>query len=122
MGVCKGFGVPEPGTCWNEGDCAYGEYCAGVQLCPCDADCDMEDTKGTCMPTSGDCCFTAKIPIPAECGPGQFCMSVDGGDTCHAYLDQPYCWNDDDCSGGVCEGAEICSCNANCISQPGFCR
>jgi len=48
-------------------------------------------------------------------------MKLGDEDTCHAVLDFPYCWDDDDCTGGTCHGAMICSCMVDCMSNPGIC-
>ncbi len=119
LGVCKGFGVPEPGKCWNSNECEYGEYCRGAVICPCGAECDMLDKKGDCMPASLPCC---ELETDPPCSSNQFCMVIDEGrDTCHAVLSPPYCWTDDDCTNGKCKDAAICACDVWCLSVPGLC-
>jgi hypothetical protein len=51
-------------------------------------------------------------------------MELGGTDTCHAVLDPPYCWNDDDCDAddfGNCVGFTICACDYDCLSEVGIC-
>lgn len=45
-GVCKP--PSEPGECWTDADCAAGETCDGVVLCPCATDCFAPDMPGSC--------------------------------------------------------------------------
>ncbi|MCZ7682706.1 MAG: Kazal-type serine protease inhibitor domain-containing protein [Sandaracinaceae bacterium] len=46
-GVCVPTGIA-PGRCWSDRDCAPGETCTGVTLCPCGALCIVPDMPGTC--------------------------------------------------------------------------
>lgn len=67
--------------CWVDAGCPEGEKCQGAAMCPCDADCDMEDMPGACVdplagggvgdpcgPSGGDCqealvcCYPCGIP------------------------------------------------------------
>ncbi len=118
QGVCKVVDLAE-GECWHTGDCGDWQACYDVVLCPCGAGCPEADAPGTCRQASGDCC----ADDASVCGDGMFCMPFDGGsDTCHAVLNPPYCWDDAGCSdGATCEGAMLCSCDVDCMSQPGRC-
>jgi len=49
IGVCKPP-TGEVGSCWSATQCEPGQVCGGAMICPCDADCDMEDAPGTCGP------------------------------------------------------------------------
>jgi hypothetical protein len=46
--TCKSEKDLGGGECWTSGNCDTGYTCTGVNVCPCDADCDMEDSPGTC--------------------------------------------------------------------------
>jgi len=117
-GVCKEL-VPSQVNCWSAEDCGYGNVCDGATVCPCDFECLVPDEPGTCVTVGGSCC-EAGDPADA-CQDGYFCMELGAEDTCHAELDPPACWGDGDCPGGTCEGAEICSCLVDCMSNPGIC-
>jgi hypothetical protein len=114
LGVCK---LPAPdGECWNFEDCGQYEFCNGGFACPCNMDCDWEGT-GECLTTGTGCC---DIDDEDPCAEGYFCMDLQDP-TCHGQLGYPACWFDTDCNGGTCDGVEICSCTANCISEHGVC-
>jgi hypothetical protein len=113
-GVCKPYA--SGGECWITHDCADGEFCAGGYVCPCETDCSWEGT-GVCAPLSGACCEGSTTSCPDD----YFCLALDGTDTCHGILVQPLCWTDDDCNGGFCEGAALCACDVDCVSEPGQC-
>ena len=113
-GVCK----PEMSgaECWAYSDCAEGEFCAGVFVCPCESDCYWEG-PGTCAPVSGPCCEDASVDCPDD----YYCLPLDGTDTCHGSLTSPQCWTDADCYGGTCEDEVLCACDVDCLSEPGIC-
>jgi hypothetical protein len=114
-GVCK----PETsgGECWITDDCADGEFCAGVSVCPCDMDCDWEG-PGICSPVSGACCTDA----PMDCPDDYFCLALEGTDTCHGVLTYPQCWTDEECFGAApCADEVLCACDVDCVSVPGTC-
>jgi hypothetical protein len=47
-GVCRP--VLEPGRCYSDWDCNWGEECHGAALCPCNVDCDMDyEGPGVCV-------------------------------------------------------------------------
>ena len=115
-GVCKEYILD---ACWTNADCWDGVACIGAFVCPCYWDCSEEDNPGWCSTGSASCCQDSN-----ECLSGEVClpMPVEFTDTCHAILDWPYCWTDDDCDGAaVCDGAMLCSCEVDCLSQPGTC-
>lgn len=117
VGVCKEYILD---ACWTNDDCWDGTACIGVFVCPCYWDCAVEDSPGWCTTGSGSCCDD-----PGDCLNGEIClpMPLEFQDTCHAVLDWPYCWTDDDCpvDDAVCENAMLCSCMQDCMSQPGTC-
>lgn len=45
--VCK---PPIAGKCWVDAECGNGMKCQGASVCPCNYDCEVEDSPGTCMP------------------------------------------------------------------------
>lgn len=45
-GVCKD--APPEGGCWSDLDCPAGARCTGASVCPCGAECLVEDMPGTC--------------------------------------------------------------------------
>jgi hypothetical protein len=115
-------------SCWTHADCADGETCQGAAVCPCDADCDMEDTPGTCVNTElpqgccfddGDCDLDADAAFVCSWND----MSGDWG-RCLWLPDDGSCWDDGDCAPGeVCNGAQYCPCDALCgmADMPGKC-
>ncbi|MEZ4268279.1 MAG: Dickkopf N-terminal cysteine-rich domain-containing protein [Myxococcota bacterium] len=118
-GVDKGVCKPAPTvakTCWNGADCAAGELCEGVAVCPCNADCDLEDTPGACVPAGNGCC-AADSDCADDICVGQVCLAPPAAD--HR------CWRDKDCAAGkTCHGAAICPCGADCdldYEGPGVC-
>jgi hypothetical protein len=75
------------------------EGCAGVPM-----ECCQDDTG----------CANA-----LHCVGGEFSES---GGRCLPPPDEGSCYDDGDCSvGATCEGETICSCDMNCLSDPGFC-
>ena len=59
------------------------------------------------------------VELTGRGGPAPGC--VDGTGTCHRILDWPSCWTDRQCPGGTCDGATLCSCIQDCISDAGIC-
>jgi len=53
FGVCKL--AAEEGRCWRDQDCPFPQLCHGYQVCPCNADCDMEDLPGICTVPEAAC-------------------------------------------------------------------
>ncbi|MBW2278723.1 MAG: hypothetical protein JRF63_14625, partial [Deltaproteobacteria bacterium] len=120
-GVCKDPPLND-GECWGPHDCEYGEVCDGAVVCACDYECFVEDSPGTCIWGGGTCCSNSDPPDP--CASGYFCMELGGTDTCHAEIEHPACWTDDDCDAddfGNCVGAAICPCDYDCLSEVGIC-
>ena len=104
-------------------DCWLPEHvCVGAFVCGCNMDCMEEDSMGYCAAGTDGCCDSSS---GNSCDEGYFCMPyADGFDVCHVVLnDNLQCWTHDDCadSSGYCEGAQLCSCNENCISVVGKC-
>ena len=122
LGVCK-EPTPDGGVCWTVADCWISEHvCMGAFVCGCNMDCTQQDSMGYCAAGTAGSCDTSSGNSSDE---GYNCMPFfDGFDVCHAVLnDNLQCWTDDDCAGGAgnCVGAQLCSCNENCISVVGFC-
>lgn len=106
-GVCKP--ALDDGTCWGTVDCPQGETCVDAAICPCDADCDMVDTPGTCT-AAQTCCATDE-----ECAEDWTCatfpefMELEGA--CKPAQTEGMCWDHGDCtSEEVCMGAVPCPC------------
>jgi len=117
VGVCK----PEAGVgmCWEQPECDESEYCKFPFVCPCDWDCTEPDMLGQCLETSSACCDNVG---PAICSVHYFCMELGDHDTCHVMVDFPHCWTDEDCGeSATCDGAMICNCDEDCLSQVGLC-
>jgi len=115
-GVCK-----EPtseGLCWSAADCGYGD-CTGAQVCPCDADCDMEDSEGWCTTEFPGCCFEDQ-----HCGGDGYCVDIVGGmGVCKDPPGQGECWENADCPEGFCAGADLYGCDhdLDVEDQSGLC-
>jgi hypothetical protein len=115
-------------SCWSDADCGDGGHCEGAMICPCNADCDMEDTPGQCkieeLPPG--CCFNDEdcdkgTDAAYVCGWNE--MSSDWG-RCMWLPQEGGCWDDSDCTEGkVCNGAFYCPCDALCGAPdiPGTC-
>ena len=118
-GVCE----PPPlvqGQCWLDSDCGADEKCEGQMVCPCDADCDMVDSFGTCKPDFPGCCdkdedcLGAEVCVESEFGPASCGPAPAFGE----------CYDDDDCYMiQTCVGSTFCPCNALCSAPtaPGNC-
>ena len=114
LGGAPGFCKPQPddGTCWGSVDCADGQTCEGAMMCPCDADCDMEDQPGTCTPPQSDCCLSDE-----ECPAGMTCVFLDDplgfqGGACKPAQPEGMCWMHEDCAETeLCVGANPCPCD-----------
>ena len=120
LGSCKG--QPPLGACWDDLDCAPVETCQGAAICPCDADCDMVDTPGTCDGPVNACCTGTGL-----CPEDQVCVTdvVVAAPICMPPAPPGHCWRDQDClAGQTCHGAAACGCNADCdmgYEGPGVC-
>jgi hypothetical protein len=117
VGVCKPDLVAEY-ACWDDGDCDFG-LCNGAQICPCGADCDMEDKAGTCAtPPSGCCTQDADCENLWEC---VFSAGFPG--VCKEPPAEGLCWSGTDCAFGDCTGPAVCPCDADCdgVDMPGWC-
>jgi hypothetical protein len=116
-GVCKPN--PAPGLCWTDSDCggAYGS-CFGGSVCPCLADCDMEDQLGKCSAPPG-CCTTS-----ADCDQKPFVEPQCVAGNCESKPPPGQCWTDADCGGSTCQNACICPCGMICAcgGQMGWCE
>lgn len=120
-GICKP--VPAWGSCWDGNDCTPTQTCEGGSVCSCDADCDQEDTLGTCKGGDSGCCTGAQVcPAGFQCMP----LSGIGWSTCVATPEPGRCWSNQDCpSGHTCEGAAFCPCSSDCdmsYEGPGVCK
>ena len=118
--------VPKP-FCWTDAACDEGKVCQGAMICPCDADCDMEDTPGKCLPPDlpAGCCYDDSdcdtgtdavwtCAVPASGLPG----------VCTYWFGDGKCWDDGDCADGeTCQGAMFCPCGLGCgmPDKPGDC-
>jgi hypothetical protein len=114
-GICvKTMCEPEtPGGCWRDDDCGDGEFCSGVFVCGCAADCSSRDYPGTCVPEGKDCCRD-----DMDCASSEQCVA--------GICKQPAmtgCWSDRDCGDGSCVGASVCPCGSMCTKadSPGSC-
>lgn len=106
------------GECWSSADCSIGASCIGAMVCPCEAQCDMIDQKGTCQSDIWECCHWDEECYPERCIGG----SMGAGGTCMSASGDLDCFDDSDCSQDTwCWGAQICSCDMNCLSAPGTC-
>jgi hypothetical protein len=116
-GVC--VSPPGDGGCFSVDDCESYEFCSGAQVCPCGANCPT--LPGYCLPLDG-CCW-----IEADCGDEEKCASAGNGQPgiCLAQPPEGKCWDDDECPGGMCNGASFCPCNMDCDADmwegPGDC-
>ena len=115
-------------SCWSHNNCQAGEQCQGADVCPCDADCDMEDSPGTCVGSElpQGCCYQDE-----DCDQGTDAAYVCGWNEmsgewgrCMWLLAPGQCWDSSDCTDGkVCNGAAYCPCDAPCgmADMPGKC-
>jgi hypothetical protein len=119
-GVCE-MKAPE-GKCWRDADCLGGQSCENVQVCPCNADCDVPDRAGTCFFLPG-CCQT-----DVDCGEGDWtCVPGTEAGVCKPPVGPgtDHCWWNGDCGPTeACFGAAVCPCNADCdmADQTGTCK
>ena len=114
IGVCKP--PAEDAGCWFDSDCGADELCVGVTICPCDADCAVGDTPGSCRARLSGCCRDDE-----DCGNGRACTRAG---SCAAAPDFGRCWVDEDCGHGLrCSGASVCPCGVLCgvADVPGSC-
>ena len=91
----------EAPQCWVNSDCAPGDECMGAQICPCEADCDMEDTPGQCQDPDelgdvGDLCGQSG----GDCKEGLVCCYPCGIQGCQWQCDVPCDENEVWCAGG----------------------
>ncbi len=111
VGVCKPDLIAGY-ACWEDGDCEFG-LCNGAVICPCEMDCDMEDTPGNCAaPPAGCCTQDADCENLWEC---VFSAGFPG--VCKEPPLQGLCWSAADCASGDCTGAEVCPCDADCDGE-----
>lgn len=122
-GVCKSLDELEKGQCWSDQDCTPPWICKDVEVCPCGYSCDTADVPGVCMLGFG-CCLDDQ-----DCGgPDMSCVPTgDEFGVCKSSkeLETGKCWTNKDCAPvGVCEGVEVCPCNAYCdtMDMPGNCQ
>lgn len=120
--------VLQPGLCWSDGDCGYGQKCEGAIACPAGAMCFAAERPGQCVEaglrcisdadcTEGEFCDLTRNPISACCLAGdQPCLMYLPACEGICSLMDGRCWNDADCAnGGTCQGARQCPEGALCI-------
>lgn len=110
-GAC--VAAPKPGQCWDDSDCAKGSSCEGEFVCPCGALCGIvADHPGTCSDPGGKvCCKDDK-----GCKDTEECVVSNGLGVCKTSPDNSAaCWDDGDCVGGKCAGAQVCGCAQDCL-------
>ncbi len=131
--VCQGMEGPElpgscefapgPGECYHDQHCSPDEQCVGAGTCPCVMDCAWVG-PGKCEPLMPFCCKDDSdcpdldsgvelVCIGGDMGAGGVCLPQPKGGDCFYYDD---CGNDQ-----FCWGADVCSCDMNCISEVGEC-
>jgi hypothetical protein len=116
-GVC----MPEPdtGECYDDADCLDGQVCVDAYACPCNLDCFWSG-PGTCQYVQAGCCLTDK-----DCENGMICVGQYPGGGAGACVPKPKemeCFTAQDCPANFfCLGGQECSCDMNCISEPGDC-
>ncbi|PIE17410.1 MAG: hypothetical protein CSA66_05895 [Proteobacteria bacterium] len=127
--TCSPGGQCQPriaGRCWNHNECAAGEYCQDLRICPPDQDCVAPDAPGLCAPraAAGQCCTSHR-----GCEPGLRCVSVASMTGCFlditavcvpAIVTGNDCFAHEDCGPGqACSGARVCPCGVDgCTSPP----
>ena len=119
-GVC--LPEPAPEDCYGPADCAPTEYCYGETVCSCDMNCISE--LGACMPYGPLCCFN-----DTDCPATEQCVSAGYGEAgpgvCKGQPAQGECWHNLQCKQNeMCEGADICPCDADCdgADKAGLCK
>lgn len=117
-GVCKA--IPVTGGCWDSSMCGENEYCSDAAICPCNADCDMEDQLGTCKSLADECCFSDIM-----CADGKICFGAGPGGypgMCVTPQTDGKCWSDADCGPEMyCDGVAFNGCGAPSPMYPGVC-
>ena len=111
-GICKPVPPPVYGPCWNDKACMDGDICVGAQLCPCNADCDMDDQIGACEadPIALPCAVSPPVGCNPDddCGEDNVCMFTDqclpSSCTCDPADGQWQCTAD--CAAGACAPEE----------------
>ena len=122
MGHC--LAPPAKGRCWGADDCELGQRCDGPASCPCADPCPGPVEPGVCVsgsvPPPGCCDGVAPCP---SMGDELVCIGATAAQlgVCESPAANGVCWSDADCASGVCQGATLCPCGANCVSQPGAC-
>jgi hypothetical protein len=108
---------PPEGQCYTDLQCGPWESCVGGGACGCLVDCEASG-PGTCQPVGG-CCHSND-----DCEYGTWCLGAElgAGGTCFNWVEDGDCFYDADCGAGMaCWGADVCSCDMNCISVAGQC-
>ncbi len=132
-GVCVPTGLEGMGKCmvlaldpfcWHDGDCEEGMTCREAAICPCDADCDMVDTWGWCLPASlpTGCC-TEDEHCDRGTGMAWTCAFPPEHDegSCKTLPPDGKCWDNGDCPDGKrCHGATFCPCSTPCGTADGM--
>ncbi len=121
-----------PGACWSQFQCGGDSYCADLQVCPANTECNEPDIPGACTPFRllGECCDSHYA-----CEPGLRCVSgatktactLDVSSVCVQRTDDKInCFSDADCDPSrTCVGAEVCLCGlegCDSLPKPGTCE
>lgn len=121
--AAQGRCLPDPGgnECFVDSQCDEFEVCeGGIRVPACELAPDWEFHVGTCVLMQPPaCCKT-----DGECGGGLACIGgqLGAGGVCLPAPEGDGCYRNDQCPAQhFCAGATQCSCDMNCISEPGRC-
>jgi hypothetical protein len=104
--------------CWSNDDCQLPDTCHNASICGCMELCQPQ--PGMCLHPIDppNCCHSNDECMGAEC----IGMELGAGGTCEAPPAAGSCYYNGHCAPGeYCVNQSICSCDMNCISEPGFC-
>lgn len=112
---CAFLGEPPVGTIPDE--CVA--ECIGLLCEECVPYASATCFEGDCLGVPDMCCHGDE-----GCPGDHRCVGAEigAGGVCLAEPAEEVCYYDEDCAGdGMCEGETVCSCDMNCISEPGEC-